>query len=407
MDAGRAVTGMPRRSCASEAQVGRAPVCEPVARYAATLAGAGVSRFARTGGLLLLAALLVAGCKPSAPVKPQAPRDRSSTSLTDPQRQFIKVEEVGGSGEAASLAMPGRIAYRPQALSAVGAPFAGRILKVTVRPGEPVRAGMPLVVIQSADISAVRAQVEQATARSAAAEDQLRRQNEMMARGVGLEAERVEAQARAAEARAELERARRTLGLAGGGEAGEVILRAPASGVVVSVRATAGAVAEPAGEPLVEIADPTRLWVVAEVAERDVPIVSRRQNARVRVPAADLEFDATVDGLGPQVDPESRRLPVYLALGPMPRAVTAGMMVEVRFSGIREGLSVPVSAVLIKDGRRRVVYVEREDGRFAARDVRIGQVAAGRATIIEGLSPGERVVVQGALLLDGEAEQLL
>ncbi len=361
----------------------------------------------RVVGVALVAVIALAGCRPTPPAKPAASRDRSTTVLSDPQRQFIRVEEVGGSGEAASLAMPGRIAYRPQALSAVGAPFAGRILRVAVRPGEPVRAGAPLVVLQSADVSAVRAQLEQATARSAATEDQLRRQNEMMARGVGLEAERVEAQARAAEARAELERARRTLALAGGGEAGEVILRAPASGVVVSVRATAGAVAEPAGEPLVEIADPTRLWVVAEVAERDVPGVSRQQTARVRVPAADIELDATVDGLGSQVDPESRRLPVYLALKAPMRGLTAGMLVEVRFAGTREGLSVPVSAVLIKDGRRRVVYVEREDGRFAAREVRTGQVAGGRVTIIEGLSPGERVVVQGALLLDGEAEQLL
>jgi len=358
-------------------------------------------------GLLLATLVLMAGCRPTVQAPPAAPRDRSATMLSDPQRQFIRVEEVGGSGEAASLAMPGRIAYRPQALSAVGAPFAGRILRVAVRPGEPVRAGMPLVVLQSADISAVRAQLDQATARSAAAEDQLRRQNEMMARGVGLEVERVEAQARAVEARAELERARRTLGLAGGGEAGEVILRAPASGVVVSVRATAGAVAEPGGEPLVEIADPGQLWVVAEVAERDVPGISRRQNARVRVPAADLEIDAAVDGLGSQVDPESRRLPVYLAIKGPPRVLTAGMLVEVRFAGTREGLSVPVSAVLIKDGRRRVVYVEREDGRFVTREVRTGQAAAGRVTIIEGLSPGERVVVQGALLLDGEAEQLL
>jgi cobalt-zinc-cadmium efflux system membrane fusion protein len=364
-------------------------------------------RAAATIAILVVSSLIVAGCGSEPPAGPAASRDRASTALSDPQRQFVKVETVGGGGEASTQAMPARLAYRPQALSAVGVPFSGRILRVLVRPGEAVSAGMPLVVLQSADVSAVRAQVDQAAARSAAAEDQLRRQNEMMARGVGLEVERVEAQARATEAKAELDRARRTLGLAGGGEPGEVILRAPAGGVVVSVRATAGAVAEPAGEPLIEIADASRLWVVAEVAERDVTLVSRRQGARVRVPAANLEFDATVDGLGSQVDPESRRLPVYLAMKTPPRGLTAGMLAEVRFSGAREGLSVPVAAVLIKDGRRRIVYVEREDGRFVAREVRIGQVAGGRVTVLEGLSPGERVVIQGTLLLDGEAEQLL
>ena len=60
-------------------------------------------------------------------------------------------------------------------------------------------------------------------------------------------------------------------------------------------------------------------------------------------------------------------------------------------------LTVPVSAVLIKDGKRRIVYVQRADGRFEPREVRAGQPSGGRVPILEGLKPGERIVVKGAL----------
>jgi cobalt-zinc-cadmium efflux system membrane fusion protein len=352
--------------------------------------------------------LSLAGCGERAALQqPKPARDRTVTALTEAQLAFIKVEPVGGGGAGYSDTVPARVGFRPQALSSLGAPFSGRIMSVQVRPGEPVRAGTPLVVLQSADASAARAQLEQALARAAAAEDQLRRQNEMMARGVGLEVERVEAQTRASEARAELERAKRTLALAGGGQGSEVILRAPVAGIVVSVRATVGAMADPAGEPLVELADPARVWVVAEVPERDAAQVAPGQRATVRIPAVDARIDGTVDGIGSAVDAVTRRLPVYIALGRPVRGLTAGMLAEVRFTANRDTLSVPVSAVLIKDGQRRIVYVQRDDGRFEARAVRTGRTSGGRVAILEGLRPGERIVVKGALLLDGEAELLL
>ena len=75
--------------------------------------------------------------------------------------------------------------------------------------------------------------------------------------------------------------------------------------------------------------------------------------------------------------------------------------------GAEAGISVPVTAVLIKDGKRRVVYVERPDGTFEAREVQTGRNRDGRVVILQGLAAGERVVVRGALLLDTQAEQLL
>ena len=66
-----------------------------------------------------------------------------------------------------------------------------------------------------------------------------------------------------------------------------------------------------------------------------------------------------------------------------------------------------MTAVVIKEGKRRVVYVEKADGTFEAREVKTGRNHEGWVVVLEGLAPGDRVVTRGALLLDTQAEQLL
>ena len=99
---------------------------------------------------------------------------------------------------------------------------------------------------------------------------------------------------------------------------------------------------------------------------------------------------------------------VYFALAKRVEGLRAGMLAQVSLRiGAEQGISLPVSAVLIKDGKRRVVYVERADGSFEAREVKTGHNRNGFVVVLEGLKSGEKVVVRGALLLDTQAEQLL
>ena len=128
----------------------------------------------------------------------------------------------------------------------------------------------------------------------------------------------------------------------------------------------------------------------------------------VYVPSQSKTLEGVVDGLGSQVDSDTRRLPIYVALRGNLAGLTPGMQAELRVaSGMKDTLMLPVEAVLIKDGKRSVVYVQQTDGKFAPREVRTGVSKGGYVPILSGLQPGERVVVKGALLLDSEAEQLL
>lgn len=357
--------------------------------------------------LVLAFGCLAAGCDGEAAREEPAQVAESGVALPAPSLKFLTIETVGKDASRTVARLPGRIVMRPEALSAVGAPVRGRVLAVHVRPGEAIQAGKVVLTLQSAEAAAARSELVRARARAAAAEESLRRHTEMMALGVGLELERFHAETRVREARADLERARESVALIGSGTGGRVQVRSSAAGVVMRVGVTVGEPVGADGKALVELADGSRLWSVADVPERDTDMVAKGQAVRVLVPGRDQPIAGIVDGFGSAIDPQTRRLPIYVALHSGEAGVTPGMQVEVVIDGPAAALAVPVTAVLIKDGRRRIVYVQRADGHFEAREVKTGEAAAGMVAIRDGLRAGERVVVHGALLIDGAAEQLL
>ena len=79
-----------------------------------------------------------------------------SVTLTAPQKQFLTIEAVGTAQSGEALLLPGRVTFRPQAQSSVGATVAGRVVAQLVRAGEVVKAGTPVIIIESVDASAAR-----------------------------------------------------------------------------------------------------------------------------------------------------------------------------------------------------------------------------------------------------------
>ncbi len=320
----------------------------------------------------------------------------------------LKFEVVQStSGELSSI-VPGRLTFKPGALAAVSTPVQARVVAIHISPGQFVTPDTALVTLQGSEVAGIRAAFEQAEARNATAEDALKRQNEMMQKGVGLEVERFAAETAAREARSELERARRAVHMIGGGGGDQFVLHAPKSGIVTAVRAHLGAMALPDGEPLLDVGDTSNLWVIADVSESDITGIEAGQQAEISLPLVKKSFSAVVDTVGRVVDGDQRRVPVYLSLKGDSEGLTAGMLAEVRFrSKSRFLISLPVEAVLIKDGAQRVVYVLHGDGSLEARPVAVAASRDGRVTVTQGLQPGDKVVVHGALLLDSSSEQLL
>ena len=365
--------------------------------------------------LYILIAAAVSSCsapaaaeKPARSVPDAIPQDDGVVHIREASRPFIVTESVSGARSGASVSAPARVDFRDGAVSQLGAPLDGRIVKVDVQIGRRVSEGDPLLTLDCPDAAEMRAAVASGTASLREAHSALDRQNRMMQQGVGTERDRIAAETRVSELEAELERVQADVTFIGVGSGTGVVLRSPINGIVISRRANVGMTVQKGSDPIVEVGDPSALLIVADVFERDLPLVREAARAHVQLSSLNGSFDGHVSSIGTVVATGLRTAPVRIAVEHAPVALRPGMFGRVRIDGVATDLSLPTEAILIKDGKESFVYVEQDPLTFIRRPVVVAQHAEdGRVRIVSGISPGDKVVVRGALLLDGSADQLL
>src|SRR5258708_5279447 len=161
-----------------------------------------------------------------------------------------------------------------------------------------------------------------------------------------------------------------------------------------------------AGEPLYKIADLSTVWLIAEVAEGDLGLIQLGEKSRATaVSFPGRAFDGVVDFIYPSVARDTRTARVRIVVPNRDGALRSDMYASVEIdapAGQEAALVVPDSAV-IDSGARQVVLVERGEGRFAPRAVKVGARGDGFAQLLEGAREGERVVVGANFLIDAES----
>ena len=184
-----------------------------------------------------------------------------------------------------------------------------------------------------------------------------------------------------------------------------IIMRARTGGTVLEKPAIEGMRFD-TGHMHFKIADLSVVWVIAEVAERDLGAIRSGQRARMQFTAFPGEaFNGRVSFIYPDVNMESRTGRVRIELANPDNRIKIGLYADVEIEAdIANGpvLAVPESAI-IDDGERRVVMVSRGDGRFEPRDVEIGARGEGLVEIRKGLEVDEEVVTTGNFLVDAES----
>jgi cobalt-zinc-cadmium efflux system membrane fusion protein len=159
---------------------------------------------------------------------------------------------------------------------------------------------------------------------------------------------------------------------------------------------------------LFTIADLSRVWLIAQVFERDA--VNLRVGSTAHITMAALpgqEFDGQIAQIGRQVDPGSRTVPVRVELANRDGVLRPGMSANVRLeiSGrTRTILAVPAAA-LQRVGTEWLAFVPRDGQEFEMRPVGRGRDLGMDVEVLSGLKAGETVVVEGAFLLKAEAEK--
>jgi cobalt-zinc-cadmium efflux system membrane fusion protein len=335
--------------------------------------------------------------------------ENGGVEIAETSRTYITVEEVGSQHTKVTLRAPARVAFRDSAISRVGAPIPARVMKLHVKVGDHVRLNDPLATLASPDASAYHSELARARVELSATTASFQRQSEMVAKGVGREYEKVAAEMAVRSAEERVRAAKRDVALLGKSFGGTVIVTSQIEGTVLARHASVGAQVDPEGEPLFEIGNPKDLWVVADVFQDDLPMIEPGAIVVVELAALPEPVTGTVASIGALLDTAVRRAPVYIELAGKDRAqLRAGMFARALVEASElDGLTLPTEAVLIKDGDKTVVFIERTPGVFEPREVGLGHAFQKRVEIVSGLRSGERVAIKGALLIDGAANQLL
>jgi Cu(I)/Ag(I) efflux system membrane fusion protein len=180
---------------------------------------------------------------------------------------------------------------------------------------------------------------------------------------------------------------------------------APATGDVIEKRVINGQRAK-AGDELYRIADHSHLWVIAEVAEADLPTVKVGTRATVMVRAYMAEpIRGQVTFIYPELRKETRTGRVRIEVPNPDGRLKVDMYADVVFRAGADEKSVvalPTSAV-IDSGTRQIVLVAKGEGRFEPRPVKLGVRGDGHVEVLEGVSKGEEVVTSATFLIDAES----
>jgi Cu(I)/Ag(I) efflux system membrane fusion protein len=183
-----------------------------------------------------------------------------------------------------------------------------------------------------------------------------------------------------------------------------VTIPSPVAGTVVDKIAIEGMRFQP-GEALFRIVDTSVMWVLAEVYEQDLAYVKPGDMAKVTINAWPNDpFDGKVTFIYPTIGKESRTARLRIEIANPDGRLRADMAATAEIAAPLDGsrLAVPESAA-IDSGRRQVVLVERGEGRYEPRPVKLGARVPGWVQVVDGLKAGERVVTQATFLIDAES----
>lgn len=325
--------------------------------------------------------------------KPAAqPRPALAVTTVVPQRSPVTLR----------LPANGNVAAWQEA--SIGAEANGlRLSQVLVNVGDVVKAGQLLATFATetveADLAQARASLAEAQAAAAEAQANAERARTLSATGA-LSAQQIQQYATAAQtAQARVQAAQAQLRVQQLRLA-QTQVKAPDSGVISARIATVGGVVG-AGTELFRLVRRGRLEWRAEMASSELPRIQNGMKAEVTA-ASGAKVTGTVRSIAPTVDPQTRNALVYVDLPAHPD-VRAGMFARGDFLlGQRDALTVPQSALVVRDGFSAVFELV-DGGRVALRRVQTGQRTGDRVEVLDGLAPGATLVERGgAFLNDGD-----
>jgi membrane fusion protein, heavy metal efflux system len=377
--------------------------------------------------LLSLSGLLLQSCSRTEPPS-QAPETQAMPAATadadlvelaadSPKLARIRTETVGVLPfPADEVAAPGKVEVNPNRISRVVMPVSGRIRRVLVRLGDAVSEGQSLLMIDSPDAGAAMTALRQAEAQARQAGSAFSKAQKDLARiqelyehraaalkdVVSAENDLAQAQSAIDQSQAATDDAKHrleVLGIQPGGST-YVEVKAPLPGKVLEIAVVPGEYRNDTNSPLMTIADLGNVWVSADVPESMIRRVDLGEMLELELSAfPGRTFGGRVTRISDMVDPQTRTIKVQAEIANPGGQLRPEMYGQIRHNhGLVSRPAVPAGAILMLGGSS-VALVEENPGRFRKRIVETNGRKGDMLAVLAGLKEGERIVVDGAMLL--------
>ena len=354
-------------------------------------------------------------------VKPDLPSARTGLLRLTPEelsRMQLELVPVAQGQLLSHREFSATVQANQNELAEVTTLIRGRVVKVHVDVGQDVKKGALLAMLHSMDLGVAEGDYLKAGARMHEAElAHLRAKDLYENKAVSL-AELQRREAAMKTARAELREAKNRLELLGLPPEeinrldreltikADMPLRAPFDGRVITRNITRGEVVE-TEQKLFTVANLTDVWVIGNVPEKDVRFIRKDQKVNVVLAAyPHAIFSGTITYVGDVLDPATRTMRLRVTVPNPDRLLKPEMfaIVSVFATSSPDALSVPLASVQDGPGGK-MVFVQREDGAFEARTVKLGEEEGDVVRVLEGVKAGEQVVMKGSFALKSEMER--
>lgn len=371
----------------------------------------------RARAVAVLAAVTLAslaGCSPRPDDQARASVTPTAVKLTPAQRQHIGLYAVTGGAFSKTIDTSGVVDFDNDQATSVIAPFSGPVTRILVNAGDKVRKGQPLAVVESADFSAAVGAYGKAVAAARTNRKLADIDKDLLAHNGVSAKEAGQAESDAVGAEADRDAAMRALVALGvpaqsldalrRGQAVATVqgvIRAPIAGTVAEKLVTPGQLVLAGTTPCFTVADLSKMWVMAQIADSDLALVKVGEAAGVQSDASPGRFHGTVANIAAAVNPDTRSVIARVVVDNPGDLLKKQMYVRVSIQSRDRsaGLLVPVASVLRDDENLPFVFVAQPDQSFARRHVTVGDRTGDQYDITSGLRAGERIVDDGAIFL--------